>query len=79
MLYTAKVSNVSDGKLAYRTGPSTSSKYKTAGYYELGKTIKIVRVKGDWVQAANGYWTLSREDDTEYLITKKVYPLQPEL
>ena len=74
VLYTAKVVNVSDGKLAFRTGPSTSSKYKTMGYYQKGKVIKVVRESGDWVMASNKYWSLSKEDGKAYLKIVTTYP-----
>lgn len=74
VLYSAKVVNVSDGKLAYRTGPSTSSKYKTMGYYSKGKVIDVVRTSGSWVQAGNKYWSLSKEDGKAYLTRTVSYP-----
>ena len=77
VLYKAKVVNVSDGLLAYRTKPSLT-KGSTVGHYSLGEKIKVVRTKGDWVQASNGYWSLSVEDETEYLQITKTFPLEQE-
>ncbi|MBQ9014762.1 MAG: hypothetical protein IJ109_01455 [Firmicutes bacterium] len=77
VLYTVKVVNVSDG-LAYRTGPSTSSKYKTKGKYAKNNTFDVVRTSGSWYQAGsgkgNGYWSLSGEDGKTYLKKTISYP-----
>ena len=77
LLYKAKVVNVSDGRLAYRTNASLT-KGSTVGYYALGEKIKVVRTKGDWVQASNGYWSLSTEDGTDYLEITKTFPVEQE-
>ena len=79
ILYRVKVVNVSDG-LAYRTGPSTSSKYKTVGKYDPGYRFNVVRTSGDWFLACSGEgkgcWSLSQEDGTTYLEIKTAYPLE---
>ncbi|MBQ9060683.1 MAG: hypothetical protein IJ128_06035 [Firmicutes bacterium] len=77
VLYTVKVVNVSDG-LAYRTGPSTSSKYKTKGKYKKNYTFDVVRNSSGWYQAGNGtgkgYWSLSKEGGKTYLKKVTKYP-----
>ncbi len=75
VLSKAKVVNVSDGQLAYRT-KAKLNKGETVGYYSLGQKIKIIRVKGDWVQASNGYWSLATENGIDYLETTKTFPLE---
>ena len=76
--YKAKVVNMPDGSLNYRTGPGTS--YTVKGSYPVGKKVNIIRISGDWAQMANGYWSLMQDDDNVYLKIKKTYPLeiQPE-
>ena len=73
VLYTAKVVNVPDGELNYRTEPTTSGS-TVMGHYNKGDVIDIVRSKGHWKQAGNGYWSLGYYDGTKKLKKLTVYP-----
>lgn len=70
VLYQAKVVNISDGELNYRSGIGGTVK----GHYDVGDKIYVVRTSGDWVQASNGYWSISGEDGTPYLKKVKTWP-----
>lgn len=71
VLYQMKVVNIKDGKLNYRTKAGGGT---VKGHYSVGDKILVVRVSGDWVQAKNGYWSISGEKGVSYLEVVKTWP-----